>query len=138
MIRVVLPTQLKALTELQGEAQLQVDGPVTQASVLEALEVRYPMLRGTLRDQLTHKRRPFVRCFAGQQDVSHQLPEQPLPQAIVSGRRAVPGRRRRGRRLDSPVIHLLGAVCLVHRGTGDTKVLLDGIVSDAQLLGWSA
>ena len=85
MIRVVLPTQLKVLAQLQGEVELDVEGIVTLASVLDALEVRYPMLRGTLRDQLTHKRRPFVRFFACQQDVSHQPPEQPLPHAIASG-----------------------------------------------------
>jgi sulfur-carrier protein len=85
VIRVVLPTQLKTLAHVEGEVRLDVEGPVTQASVLDALEVRYPMLRGTLRDQATHKRRPFVRFFACQQDLSHASPEQPLPEAIASG-----------------------------------------------------
>jgi hypothetical protein len=65
--------------------QLEVEGPVTQASVLDALEVSYPMLRGTLRDQATHKRRPFVRFFACQQDLSHEPPDTPLPNAIATG-----------------------------------------------------
>ncbi len=85
MIRVVLPTQLKTLAHVEGEVRLDVEGPVTQAAVLDALEVRYPMLRGTLRDQATHKRRPFVRFFACQQDLSHASPEQPLPEAIATG-----------------------------------------------------
>jgi len=85
MIRVVLPTQLKTLAQVQGEVQLELEGPVTQASVLDALEERYPMLRGTLRDQFTHKRRPFVRFFACQQDLSHEPPEQPLPEPIATG-----------------------------------------------------
>jgi hypothetical protein len=85
MIRVVLPTQLKALAQVKGEVQLELSGPVTQSSVLDALEASYPMLRGTLRDQLTHKRRPFVRFFACQQDLSHQPPETPLPAPIATG-----------------------------------------------------
>jgi hypothetical protein len=85
MIRVVLPTPLRTLARVQGEVQLEVEGPVTQASVLDALEVSYPMLRGTLRDQATHKRRPFVRFFACQQDLSHEPPDTPLPNAIATG-----------------------------------------------------
>jgi hypothetical protein len=85
MIRVVLPTQLKTLASVHGEVQLDVEGPVTQASVLDALEQRYPMLCGTLRDQATHKRRPFVRFFACQQDLSLESPNQPLPEAIATG-----------------------------------------------------
>jgi hypothetical protein len=85
MIRVVLPTPLKTLAHVQGEVQLDVEGPVTQSSVLDALEVRYPMLRGTLRDQQTHKRRPFVRFFALQQDLSHEAPDAPLPEQIAAG-----------------------------------------------------
>jgi hypothetical protein len=85
MIRVVLPTQLKTLASVQGEVQLDVEGPVTQASVLDALEERYPMLCGTLRDQATHQRRPFVRFFACQQDLSHESPDQALPEAIATG-----------------------------------------------------
>ena len=85
MIRVVLPTPLKTLAQVQGEVQLDVDGPVTQASVLDALERDYPMLRGTLRDQQTHKRRPFVRFFACKQDLSHTPPDMLLPAPIVQG-----------------------------------------------------
>ena len=85
MIRVVLPTPLKTLAHVQGEVQLEVEGPVTQSSVLDELEVRYPMLRGTLRDQQTHKRRPFVRFFACQQDLSHEAPDAPLPEQIAAG-----------------------------------------------------
>jgi hypothetical protein len=85
MIRVVLPTPLKTLACIQGEVQLNVEGPVTQASVLDALEAEYPMLCGTLRDQQTHKRRPFVRFFACQQDLSHETPDSLLPERIVTG-----------------------------------------------------
>jgi sulfur-carrier protein len=85
MIRVVLPTHLKTLAQVQGEVQLEVEGPVTQSAVLDALEARYPMLRGTMRDQLTHKRRPFVRFFACQKDLSHDPPESPLPEPIATG-----------------------------------------------------
>ena len=85
MIRVVLPTHLKTLTRVQGEVQLDLDGPATQSSILDALETQYPMLRGTMRDQVTHKRRPFVRFFACQQDLSHEPPDSPLPAAIATG-----------------------------------------------------
>jgi hypothetical protein len=85
MIRVVLPTPLRTLAHVAGEVQLEVEGPVTQSSVLDALEVRYPMLRGTLRDQQTHKRRPFIRFFACQQDLSHEAPDAPLPEPIAAG-----------------------------------------------------
>jgi hypothetical protein len=85
MIRVVLPTQLKTLARVSGEVQLELEGPVTQSAILDALETRYPMLRGTMRDQLTHKRRPFVRFFACQQDLSHEAPDAPLPGAIADG-----------------------------------------------------
>ena len=85
MIRVVLPTHLKTLAQVQGEVRLEVEGPVTQSAVLDALEARYPMLRGTMRDQLTHKRRPFVRFFACQQDLSHEAPDADLPGAVATG-----------------------------------------------------
>jgi len=85
MIRVVLPTQLRTLAHADREVQLEVQGPVTQAAILDALEVRYPMLRGTMRDQVTHKRRPFMRFFACQQDLSHDPPDAPLPEAIATG-----------------------------------------------------
>ena len=85
MIRVVLPTHLKTLAKVNGEVQLDVEGPVTQSAILDALETRYPMLRGTMRDQITHKRRPFVRFFACQQDLSHDTPDTLLPDTIATG-----------------------------------------------------
>ena len=85
MIRVVLPTHLKTLARVTGEVQLEVEGPVTQSAVLDALEERYPMLCGTMRDQQTHKRRPFVRFFACQQDLSHEASDAPLPDAVAAG-----------------------------------------------------
>ena len=85
MIRVALPTHLRTLAQVTGEVQLEVEGPVTQSSVLDALEGRFPMLRGTMRDQVTHKRRPFVRFFACQQDLSHDPPDTPLPEAVTTG-----------------------------------------------------
>ncbi len=85
MIRVALPTQLRTLAQVTGEVQLEVEGLVTQSSVLDALEGRFPMLRGTMRDQVTHKRRPFVRFFACQQDLSHDPPDTPLPEAVTTG-----------------------------------------------------
>ena len=85
MIRVVLPTHLKTLARVQGEVQLEVEGPVTQSSVLDALEARYPMLCGTVRDQTTHRRRAFVRFFACSQDLSHESPDAPLPNEIATG-----------------------------------------------------
>ncbi len=85
MIRVVLPSHLRTLAHVEGEVQVEVEGEVTQRSVLDALEVRYPMLRGTIRDQATQQRRPFVRFFACEQDLSHELPDAPLPDAVASG-----------------------------------------------------
>jgi sulfur-carrier protein len=85
MIRVVLPSHLRTLAHVEGEVQVDVEGEVTQRSVLDALEVRYPMLRGTIRDQATKQRRPFVRFFACEQDLSHELPDAPLPDAVASG-----------------------------------------------------
>ncbi len=85
MIRVVLPTHLRRLALLDGEIRLEVQEPVTQSSVLDALEARYPMLRGTIRDHVTQRRRPFVRFFACEQDLSHELPDAPLPGAVASG-----------------------------------------------------
>ena len=86
MIRVVLPTHLRNLAKVSGEVELEVEGPVTQRSVLNALEARYPMLRGTVRDHATQLRRPFVRFFACEQDLSHELPDSLLPEAVASGR----------------------------------------------------
>ncbi len=85
MIRVVLPAHLRTLAQAPGEVQLEVEGPVTQRSILDALEARYPMLRGTLRDQVTRQRRPFVRFFACQEDWSHEPPDAPLPDAVAAG-----------------------------------------------------
>jgi sulfur-carrier protein len=85
MIRVVLPAHLRNLARATGEVELEVAGPVTQRAVLDALEARYPALRGTLRDQMTGKRRPFVRFFACEQDLSHEPPDALLPAAVASG-----------------------------------------------------
>ncbi len=85
MIRVVLPAHLRALARVDGEAELDLCGEVTQSAVLDALEERYPMLRGTIRDPVTQRRRPFVRFFACQQDLSHETPEHTLPEAVISG-----------------------------------------------------
>src|SRR5262245_8670912 len=85
MIRVVLPTHLRTLAKVGGELELDVQGPITQRSVLDALESRYPMLRGTIRDHSTQVRRPFLRFFACEQDLSHESPDTPLPDAVASG-----------------------------------------------------
>ena len=84
-IRVVLPAHLRKLARVDGEVPLQVSGAVTQASILDALEARYPVLCGTIRDHVTHKRRPFVRFYACEQDLSHEVPETPLPEPVVTG-----------------------------------------------------
>ena len=84
-VRVVLPAHLRALARVDGEARLEVAGQVTQCSVLDALEARYPVLRGTIRDHRSGKRRAFVRFFACRQDLSHEPPEAPLPDAVASG-----------------------------------------------------
>jgi molybdopterin synthase sulfur carrier subunit len=85
MIRVVLPHHLRTLAGVGEEVELVVVGPVTQRSVLDALEASYPMLRGTIRDHVTLKRRPFLRFFACEQDLSHESPDAPLPEAVASG-----------------------------------------------------
>ena len=85
MIRVTLPPHLRKLSQVDGEIALDVTAPVTQRSVLDALEARYPMLRGTIRDHVTHKRRAFVRFFACGEDLSHDSPDAPLPGAVASG-----------------------------------------------------
>jgi hypothetical protein len=84
MIRVVLPAHLRTLARVNGEVRLKVEGPVTQRSVLDALEACYPMLRGTIRDHVTQQRRPFLRFFACAEDLSHELPDAPLPEAVVN------------------------------------------------------
>ena len=85
MIRVVLPAHLRTLAHVDGEVVLDVAGPATQRSVLDALEARYPVLRGTIRDRDTHQRRAFVRFFACEQDLSHEPPDSPLPAAVEIG-----------------------------------------------------
>jgi hypothetical protein len=86
VIRVVLPAHLRTLAHVDGEVTLAVDGAVTQRSVLDALEAEYPMLKGTLRDQATQQRRKFVRFFALEEDLSHEAPDAPLPDAVVTGK----------------------------------------------------
>ena len=86
MIRVVLPTHLRRLAQVEGEVELQVEAPVTQTAVLDALEARYPTLRGTIRDYGTLRRRPFVRFFACEEDLSHEPADAPLPDAVAAGR----------------------------------------------------
>jgi hypothetical protein len=84
-IRVVLPAHLRTLAQVGGELSVDVDGPVTQRSLLDALEVRYPVLQGTIRDHGTQARRPLVRFFACSEDVSHDSPDAPLPEAVAKG-----------------------------------------------------
>ena len=86
MIRVELPGHLRTLAGVSGEVVLEVAGPATQRAVLDALEARYPMLRGTIRDHVTHQRRPFLRFFACEQDLSHEPPDTPLPDTVASGK----------------------------------------------------
>lgn len=85
MIRVILPQHLRTLAQVGSELQIDVQGPITLRSVLDALEARYPMLRGTIRDQVTGQRRPFLRFFACEEDLSHESPDAPLPDAVASG-----------------------------------------------------
>ena len=85
MIRVVLPYHLRTLARIEGEIRLEVVGQVTQRSVLDALETRYPVLQGTIRDHVSKKRRAFVRFFACEQDLSHESPDSPLPEEVVTG-----------------------------------------------------
>lgn len=86
MIRVLLPQHLRTLAHVNGEVQLEVEGRATLRSVLDALEARYPMLCGTIRDHVTHQRRPFLRFFACEEDLSHDSPDKPLPAEIASGK----------------------------------------------------
>jgi len=86
MIRVVLPSHLRTLAHIGGEVTLEVKGPVTQRAVLDALEARYPMLCGAIRDHVTLQRRAFLRFFACEEDLSHEPPDAPLPEAVASGR----------------------------------------------------
>ena len=86
MIRVQLPQHLRTLARVQGEVQLEVEAPVTQRSLLDALEARYPMLKGTIRDHVTQQRRAFMRFFACEEDLSLESPDSPLPDAVVNGK----------------------------------------------------
>jgi sulfur-carrier protein len=86
MIRVLLPQHLRGLAHVTGEVQVEIAGPVTQRSVVDAIETSYPMLRGTIRDHVTQQRRPFLRFFACEEDLSHESIDAPLPEAVVSGR----------------------------------------------------
>ena len=85
MIRIVLPQHLRTLARVEGEVTVNVDGAVTQRSVLDALEARYPALCGTMRDHVTQKRRPFIRFFACAEDLSHESPDTPLPEPVAKG-----------------------------------------------------
>jgi molybdopterin synthase sulfur carrier subunit len=85
MIRVILPANLRKLARVEGEVKLDIEGQITQRSVLDALEARYPMLRGTIRDHVTHQRRPLVRFFACEEDLSHEPPDAQLPEAVARG-----------------------------------------------------
>jgi hypothetical protein len=86
MIRVKIPTHLRTLARVRSEVELHIEGPITQRSILDALEAQYPMLRGTIRDHVTQQRRPFIRFFACGQDLSHDPPDDPLPDEIVQGK----------------------------------------------------
>jgi hypothetical protein len=86
MIRLILPPHLRTLAHVSGDVELEVKGEVTQRSVLDALETRYPMLRGTIRDHVSQQRRSFLRFFACEQDLSHEPPDAPLPDAVASGK----------------------------------------------------
>jgi sulfur-carrier protein len=86
VIRVIIPQHLRTLAHVGSEVELELDGPVTLRSVLDALEARYPMLRGTIRDHVTQQRRPFLRFFACEEDLSHEPPDAPLPDAVASGK----------------------------------------------------
>jgi molybdopterin synthase sulfur carrier subunit len=85
MIRVILPHHLRTLAQVGPEVTLEVEEPVTQRSILDALEVRFPMLRGTIRDHVSQQRRPFLRFFACKEDLSHESPDSPLPEAVATG-----------------------------------------------------
>jgi molybdopterin synthase sulfur carrier subunit len=86
LIRIILPQHLRTLAHVGSEVELELDGPVTLRSVLDALEARHPMLRGTIRDHVTQQRRPFLRFFACEEDLSHEPPDTPLPDAVASGK----------------------------------------------------
>ena len=114
MIRVQLPAHLRTLAQVGGEVQLEVEGTATLKSVLDALETRYPMLRGTLRDQVTQKRRPFVRFFVCEEDWSHESPDAPLPDAVAAGKEPflVVGAIAGGAPKEDPRLARLTKICL--------------------------
>jgi hypothetical protein len=85
MIRVILPQHLRRLAHIEGEVQLDLEGPATRGAILDALEARYPMLRGTIRDPMTQQRRPLLRFFACKKDLSDERPDAPLPEPVASG-----------------------------------------------------
>jgi molybdopterin synthase sulfur carrier subunit len=85
MIRVAIPSHLRTLAKIEGDVMVELQGPATQRTVLDEIEARYPMLRGTIRDQVTKQRRPFMRFFACEQDLSHESPDAPLPEAVANG-----------------------------------------------------
>lgn len=85
-IRVVLPPHLRTLAKITGDVELEIEGQITQRSILDGLEARYPMLRGTIRDQVTQERRPFLRFFACEGDLSHESPDDPVPDEVASGK----------------------------------------------------
>lgn len=85
MIRVILPPHLRTLARVNTELKLDIEAPVTQRAILDVLEANYPMLAGTIRDHDTHERRPFLRFFACEQDLSHESPDSPLPEAVATG-----------------------------------------------------
>ena len=85
MIRVILPHHLRTLAGVRGDVEIEIEGQVTQRSILDAIEARYPMLRGTIREQVTQQRRPFLRFFACEEDLSHESPDAPLPDAVANG-----------------------------------------------------
>jgi hypothetical protein len=86
MVRVALPFHLRNLAGVGHEVTLEIDGPITQRTILDALEIRYPMLQGAIRDHITQQRRPFLRFFACEEDLSHESPDAPLPEAVASGK----------------------------------------------------
>jgi hypothetical protein len=86
MVRVIIPNHLRALAHVGSEVEIAVEGPITQRSVLDALEARYPMLRGAIRDHATQQRRAFLRFFACEEDLTHESPDSPLPEAVASGK----------------------------------------------------
>jgi len=131
MIRVVLPAHLRTLARVEGEVKLDVKGPVTQRSVLDALEASYPMLRGTIRDHVTLKRRPFVRFFACEQDLSHEPQEAPLPDTVATGAEPFFHRGSHGRRLGDKKGGITMRFMILVKATKDSEA---GVMPSEQLL----